>query len=433
MLTQAALMVALAVPAGATDCEKDVKFALDELPKACGHFFKHKGIDWKKVTKPFRAEAKKVETDQEHWALLARLVARLEDGHAYVKVVEGASQITWPERKTQKGPGLFFCVDGKKVYVKNSFRDAAKAGVKPGMQVIKVDGRPVLDWLETRVADMRDLSGYSTDHQALYAACHWGLAGDEGTRMKLQLRTLDRKGKRATLMRSSGGMVPFGPAFFPEKLETVGRQAYGKLPSGFGYIHLRNIPSDVLTQLDQMLAKIGNVPGLILDCRANGGGGCDHAALFGRFLPTGTKWARGSGYKSAGPNPYGGPMVVIVDEGVRSAGETVSGQFKEDGRAYMIGTGPTAGMSSSKKFIDLPSGKFQLYVSIASNKGRFNQGNGIEGIGVPPNEVVALDPKDLAEGVDTLIKRAEEILRDGPPKKAKVAYKPEKQGWTPPE
>jgi len=107
-------------------------------------------------------------------------------------------------------------------------------------------------------------------------------------------------------------------------------------------------------------------------------------------------------------------MVVIVDAGVRSAGETVAGQFKEDGRAYMIGPAPTAGMSSSKTVIELPSGRFSLRVSVASNKGRFNDGKGIEGIGVLPHEIVPYDADTLFAGADPLIRRAEEILRDYP-------------------
>ena len=87
-------------------------------------------------------------------------------------------------------------------------------------------------------------------------------------------------------------------------------------------------------------------------------------------------------YASAGPRPYKGPVAVIVDAGVRSAGETVAGMLKEDGRAYMIGPEATAGMSSQKATINLPSGLFQLYVSVASNNGRFNGGKGIEGIGI---------------------------------------------------
>lgn len=45
---------------------------------------------------------------------------------------------------------------------------------------------------------------------------------------------------------------------------------------------------------------------------------------------------------------------------------------------------------------ELPSGLFALYVSVASNKGCFNGGRGIEGIGVVPHELVEYDLKDLA-------------------------------------
>jgi C-terminal processing protease CtpA/Prc len=151
--------------------------------------------------------------------------------------------------------------------------------------------------------------------------------------------------------------------------------------------------------------------------------------VLGRFVPKGATLKRAKAYpiESSGSSPYGGPMVVIVDAGVRSAGETVSGMFKEDGRAYMIGPSPTAGMSSSKRTIELPSGLFSLYVSVRSNKARFNGGKGIEGLGVPPHEVVEYDRKDLAAGVDTMIRRAEELLADFP--QGKVPYRPERHGW----
>src|SRR4029079_1993416 len=99
--------------------------------------------------------------------------------------------------------------------------------------------------------------------------------------------------------------------------------------------------------------------------------------------------------------------------------------FKEDGRAYMIGDSPTAGMSSSKKTLPLPSGLFSAYFSVFSNKARFNGGRGIEGIGVPPHEVVPYDPKDLLAGVDTQIRRAEELLSKGFPADI-VDYEPPK-------
>ena len=145
--------------------------------------------------------------------------------------------------------------------------------------------------------------------------------------------------------------------------------------SGFGYIHFRRCKGNLPEMVDQALAEIGSDnPGIILDWRGNSGGGFDHDALFGRFIPKGKTTSWGKRYSSAGPNPYGGPVVAIVDATCRSAGETGAGIFKEDGRAYMIGESPTAGMSSSKKSIELPSGLFYLYVSVHSNKARFNGG-----------------------------------------------------------
>ncbi len=119
--------------------------------------------------------------------------------------------------------------------------------------------------------------------------------------------------------------------------------------------------------------------------------------------------------------------MVIIDATVRSAGETGSGIFKEDGRAYMIGESPTAGMSASKQTGELASGLFSLYFAVSSNKGRFNKGRGIEGIGVIPHETVEFTVEDLIAEEDTLIKRAEALLANFPQKG--VPYDPAKFGW----
>jgi hypothetical protein len=303
---------------------------------------------------------------------------------------------------------------GAKVYVHASFKDALGAGIRPGMEVERIDGKPARQWLGARVEWMRERGeGFSTDHQALYAACHNGLADWEGTAIRFDLRDALAKKRSVTIRRSGGpNFAPIGPAFPPPDLETTGRHSYGRTASGFGYIHLRDVSAELSRELDLMLDAIGDVPGLILDVRANGGGGTDHEAVFGRFLAPGEKWRQ---YTGQGKRPFAGPMVVIIDAGVRSAGETIAGMFKEDGRAYAIGDSPTAGMSSQKAALEVPSGLFKVRFSVRSNKARFNGGKGIEGIGVPPHEIVAYAPADLAKGVDTLIRRAEELLRGGFP------------------
>ena len=434
LLLTAVLLPLFAVPAepkGRTDYMKDARFALEEVEKACGHFFRQKDIDWKKVTAEIMKRAKKVKTDQDHLVLMWRIVGKLEDGHASVRPLEKGKAVEWPFKKAgrPRGPGMFWCRVGKKVYVKNCWSASKDCGIGPGMEIVKVDGLPAMKWLDAKIAEMREFRGYSTDEQAFYAACHWGLGADQGTGTSYELKKPDGKRKKVTVTRRKASFLPVGPAVFLTGLKQEGRQNYGKLESGFGYIHLRDVPGELPAQLDKMLGELGPVPGLILDCRANGGGGCDHDVVLGHFVPKDREMPRAKAYpiKSAGTNPYGGPMVIIVDAGCRSAGETVSGMFKEDGRAYMIGESHTAGMSSSKKTIPLPSGLFSLYVSVRSNKARFNGGRGIEGVGIIPHEIVPYDPKDLANGVDTQIKRAEELLRDFP--QGKVPYKPKKYGW----
>jgi C-terminal processing protease CtpA/Prc len=225
--------------------------------------------------------------------------------------------------------------------------------------------------------------------------------------------------------------VPSGPAVFPPQMKGNNDVRWTRLRSGFGYVHIRRCPGNLPELMDQALAVVGDAPGLILDFRANGGGGFDHEALMGRFVPKGKAMRFVKAYASAGPNPYGGPVVVVIDAGVRSAGETASGMFKEDGRAYMIGESATAGTSSGKSTISLPSGLFALYVSTSSNMGRFNNGRGVEGVGVPPHEIVEYDPNDLSSEIDTLTLRAERLLAKFP--QDKVPYNPRDFGWTPDE
>jgi carboxyl-terminal processing protease len=431
------LTIAPAGPARTADaaCEKDVAFALPELEKRCRDLLNEKGIDWKRVSKEITAAAKRAKDGSEHLRVLMQLVARLRDGHAEVRPTEQGKAIPPPADLSEErgGLGIFLCTIDGKLYVKNAFGEAKQAGVEPGSRLVAVDGRPAEKWLTSRVAELRDVIGFSTDTQALFFACHQGLAFPRGTRVVLELVAPSGKPVKRTITCGRTRQVPWGPLAIPEKVEGDDDVHWWKSAGGFGVIHLRRCPGDLPERVERALAALGPVPGLILDFRGNSGGGFDHDALMGRFVPDGKTLRFGKSYASAGKTQYAGPVVVIVNGLVRSAGETGSGIFKEDGRAYMIGESATAGMSSSKETLDLPSGLFQLYFSVASNKGRFNGGKGIEGIGVQPHELVSYTPKDLAAGVDTILARAEAVLaafpNDPAYARAKVPYDPKAYGW----
>ncbi|MFN0126388.1 MAG: S41 family peptidase [Verrucomicrobiales bacterium] len=400
--------------------EQDVAFLLEELPKHAGRCFELKKIDWPAVESEFRAAVKTVKSDGEHLILCRRLMARLKDGHAGIVDAKTA----WPDESHGRrwtGPRVHLVVIDEAVFVRAAFGEAAELGLKPGLRVETIDGRPARQWLEAKVAELRDRTGYSTDHQALHAACHWGLADWSGTTITFIVAADQVASREVAIVRNGGpNFAPIGPVFFPKDVRSLGRQSYGKTAEGLGYIHLRDVPGDLPAQIDTMLAALGEVPGLILDMRGNGGGGCDHATVIGRFLPKGTFWGE---YESAGATPFTGPMVVIVDAGTRSAGETVAGLFIQESRGYGLGDSPTAGMSAAKMKLTVPSGQFSANFAVRSHRHRWNKGRGIEGLGISPTQVLPYDPGEMLAGIDTQIRRAEQLLQIGFPPDS-IDYQP---------
>lgn len=398
-------------PDPAAKRKADIEFLLTEFPKRAARLIETKKIDWDKVSAWCRAEAEKVQTDEDHLRLCQRLLARLQDGHARLE----GTRVTFPDDSHGRpsAPPPVQLIPGKdSILVLSATEEAAAAGAKPGAVVTQIDGRPAREWLEAKVDEWTDKFCYSTRHHALATAARWGLGGREGTALRLSVKTDD--GEKTVDLTRRAGSTPanFTPAQQLPALQNLGRHSYGRTADGYGYIRLGNTPGDLPQQLDTMLESIGEVPGMILDMRGNSGGGCDHREVFGRFLQKEALWGT---YESKGPHPFAGPMIVILDANCASAGETVGGQFGEDQRAYMIGATPTAGMSSQKTRIPAPSGLFTAYISIGSNKGRFNRGRGIEGIGVQPHEFTFWESADLAAGIDTQIRRACEILKAGIP------------------
>lgn len=417
--------------------EEDISFALVQIEAKCGHFFELKGIDWSAVSDQFREEAKAVGSDQEHYLLLWRMLARLRDGHAAVLKTEKTQNIQWVEETPHTGLGMFWTRIGDGIFVKRSWAKAEDRGIRPGMRVLEVDGLSADQWLENRIEERSDIAGYSTRQQAEFSAMHWGLTAEVGSKVRVTLQDAD--GVELGVQIDCEGrvsQVPDGPAFFPEPAAGTKWRGNSDLhwcrladdEGGFGYVHVRRCKGNLPEHMDEALADLAGVPGIVMDWRGNSGGGFDHDALFGRFIPKGKSTSWGKTYQSAGPNPYGGPVVVVIDATARSAGETGAGIFKEDGRAYVIGESPTAGMSSGKAEIALPSGLFNLRVSVYSNKGRFNNGRGIEGIGVIPHETVTFQVEDLEKERDTLIARAVGWLKKGFPENV-VPYRPEDFGW----
>ena len=126
-----------------------------EIYRKCSSLLELKKIDWRTVARDFLAEAKRVQSDEDHYVLLVRMLARLQDGHAAVRPTEKGKHIEWPIKEERTGPGMFWCTVDDKVYVKNAWSAAKRAGVVPGMEIVKVDRKPARECSITALLNCR--------------------------------------------------------------------------------------------------------------------------------------------------------------------------------------------------------------------------------------------------------------------------------------
>jgi carboxyl-terminal processing protease len=108
-----------------------------------------------------------------------------------------------------------------------------------------------------------------------------------------------------------------------------------------------------------------------------------------------------------GKQVYQGPVVILIDEATRSAGEVFASGFQENGRATIVG------LQSCGCVLDRDSKKIKgggvlqySHLDYLSSRGRR-----LEGMGVVPDRIVPLTINALQQGRDLLLEEAERVLK----------------------
>lgn len=113
-----------------------------------------------------------------------------------------------------------------------------------------------------------------------------------------------------------------------------------------GYLKVDRFADQTMNELKEAYKKLGNIEGLILDLRGNGGGLLTQAIeMAGFFLPKKSLITTTSGRTEAPYNHYSkgkgtyttGPLVILVDGASASASELVSGALQDYDRAIIVG------------------------------------------------------------------------------------------------
>ncbi len=413
------------------------------------------GVDWRGVRAELLPRAQEARSTEELRGIIRDMLARLGQSHfalipgEMVESFEGTSSSPAPKADDSRaiparttatrkrdvaeakmedqgdsgagtgGPGAvgieLRLSDGKFLVSRvDSGSPAARAGVRTGWIVRSVD----TCLLSEQLARIPAETGVQKAAFRATLLAMGRIEGEAGTTVRVEfVDGSDRRVvRRLTRTPEQGERVLFGnlPAFYTrfeqDRLEEAGRS--------IGVIRFNTWMTVVMPRFDAAMDDLRDADGIIVDLRGNPGGlGAMVMGTSGHFLTSrvslGTLKSRDrdmrymANPRLVGANgrrvqPYAGPVAILIDGLTGSTSEVFAGGMQAIGRARIIGQ-TSAGAVLPALHERLPYGDV-LYHAFADFV--TPTGDRLEGRGVIPDDVVALDRAALLAGRDSQMEAA---------------------------
>lgn len=369
------------------------------------------GLDWQAIHDELLPGVAAARTMPDARAIMDDLIGRLGQSHFGIIPAQLYEDLAGPsgEGGGNGETGIDVrVIDGHALVTRvDPGSQAEQAGVKPGWEILAIDGKDIPPRLE-RLAKEFESKTYA--NLILARAVTTRLQGDLGKTVRVRL--LEGMGRKIEMDvpfgEPRGRLVSFGN-LPPQRvwIETCW------LPDSVGYIGVNLFldPSQVMTAYNKAMESYLDAAGVIVDLRGNGGGlGAMAMGMAGWFIEAsgqrlGTMHMRDSELKfviSPRPETYAGPVAVLIDGLSASTAEIMAGGLRDLGRVRTFGM-RTAGAALPSAIERLPNGDgFQYAFANYISEG----GQVLEGAGVLP-DVEAPPARDaLLAGRDTALDAA---------------------------
>jgi carboxyl-terminal processing protease len=372
------------------------------------------GVDWQAEREEFRPLAAEAASDEKLYSILRRMIGNLRDAHTRVRRPD--EKFDWQHpRVVSVGLSVREVEGAPTIVAVERGSEAERAGLRAGDAIVSIDDEPALDVFQRRLQEQGDSS---TAAAARLHAMATVFDGPRDSLVKVVWRNGEEKEKSASLRRE-----------LRDRSVAVRLRA---LAGGNVLVEFDVFAPDTAHEfMRSVVGKLRAARGIILDLRNNGGGDAEAMTeIASSFLPTGQSLGRftdRSGLSSyeaqtrsaqllfADPIArIDAPVVILSSERTSSAAEIFANALKESSRARIVGQNTCGCVLAIRRRHMLPDGG---ELDVSEMDYRTSTGVRLEGVGVMPDEAVAVRRKDLLARRDRALERALTYLMSTRPRR----------------
>jgi carboxyl-terminal processing protease len=378
------------------------------------YFNRVPGLNWDSLYMAFLPRVQQTQSTLDYYRTLQEMCAYLKDGH---------TGVNWPpalyDEVYYRPPIQTRLIEDHVLITKVSDDSLVRAGIRPGLEILGIDGVPVKEYANTRIAPFAKASTPQGLAEQLYS--YQLLNGPKESSVELALQ--DAKGKTLTRTLSRNPSWESGSSPDVE---------FKMLKGNIAYVALNTFSEEsVVTQFDSLFPFIQKADALILDLRENGGGNSGTGFRVLGYLtadsfdierwasrdysPMHRAWGRSEieveepavRWAPQGSKHFDKPVALLISARTGSAAEDFCVAFDLMNRGPMIGE-PTYGSTGQPLIFNLPGGG-NAFVCTAHCY--YPDGKEFVGVGVLPDIEVHPTVKDMRKGKDPVLEAAIDELK----------------------